>query len=158
MSLEPRAVIHFLWLKHTPNQAILSELEEVYGKDVATLRPVEKWTAAFDDGPTGLADLSRSGRPRDTGKVGAVRALIESEGNLSQKKIAQTLGVHHETIKHVLRDDLNMRKVNLKWVLHALGSSQKAVGVQVSRELLDLLESRTDQSLLNVHTGDETWV
>jgi hypothetical protein len=84
--LEPGAIIHFLWLKHTPNQAILSKLEEVYGKDVIPLWAVENWTAAFDGGPTELADLPRSGRSRDTGKVGAVSALIEGEGYLSQKK------------------------------------------------------------------------
>jgi hypothetical protein len=86
MSLDIHAVIHFLWLKHTPNQAIVSELEEVYGKDVITMPAVEKWTAAFDGGRTGLADLPRFGRLRDTGKADAVRALIEGEGYLSQKK------------------------------------------------------------------------
>jgi hypothetical protein len=109
-------VIHFLWLKHTPNQAILSELEEVYDKDVITLGDVEMWTAAFDVGRTELADLPRSGRPRDTGEVDAVHALIESEGYLSQKKIGKMLGVRHGTIKSILRDDLNMCQVNFKWV------------------------------------------
>jgi transposase len=134
MSLELRAAIRFLWLKHTLNQAILSKHEGIYGKDVITLRTIEKWTAAFNGWRTGLANLPKSGRRRDTGKVGAVRVLTEGEGCLSQKKIAQMLGVHHKTIKRLLRDDLTMRKVNFKWVLHALGSSQKAVGVQVSRE------------------------
>jgi histone-lysine N-methyltransferase SETMAR len=40
---------------------------------------------------------------------------------------------------------------------HALNSSQKAVQVQVSRELRDFLESGTDGSMSNVYTGDETW-
>jgi hypothetical protein len=66
------------------------------------------------------------------------------------------LGPHNETIKCILRGDLNMHKVNFKGVLHALDSSQKAVRVQVLRELLDVLESRTDRSLSNMYTGDET--
>jgi hypothetical protein len=112
-------------------------------------RAIDKWTAANDGGRTELADLSRCGRPHDTGKVDAARALIEGEGYLSQKKAAQILGVHHETIKHSLRDDLNMGKVNFKQVLHAPNSSQKAVRVEVSRELLDFLENRTDRVLSN---------
>jgi transposase len=107
MSLELHAVIHFLWLKHTPNQAILSELEKVYGKDVVSLRAVEKWTATFDGGGTELADLPRSGRPRDTGKVNTVRVLIEGDGHICQNKIAQMLGIRHETGKRILRDYLN---------------------------------------------------
>jgi histone-lysine N-methyltransferase SETMAR len=158
MSLEIRAVIHFLWLKNAPNQAILSELEHVYGTGVITLRAIEKWTAAFEGGRTELADLPRSGRPRDLGKIDAVRALIEGEGYLSQKKIAQILSMHHETVKSILREDLNMRKVNFKWLPHMLNASQKASRVEVSRELLDFLESRPDRSLCKVYTGDETWV
>jgi predicted XRE-type DNA-binding protein len=158
MSVELRAVIHFLWLKHTPNQAIHSELQQVSSTDVITLRTIETWTATFEDGRTGLADLPRSGSTRDTANIDAVRALIESEAYLSQKKIAHLLGIHHETVKSILRSDLNTRKVNFKWLPHALNSSQKATRVEVSRELLALLESRTDRSLSNVYPGDETWI
>jgi hypothetical protein len=80
--------------------------------------------------------------------------LIEGGGCLSQKTIAHMPGVHHETIKRVLRDGVNMRKVNFKLVSHALKSSQKAVRVQVSREPLEFLESRTGRSLSTVYTGD----
>jgi hypothetical protein len=44
MSSEGREVIHFLWLIHTPNQAIFSELLEGYGTDVITFRTVENCT------------------------------------------------------------------------------------------------------------------
>jgi hypothetical protein len=55
---------------------------------VISRRAVEKWTAAFDGGRSEFADLPRAGRPHDTGKFNAVRALIEGEGWLSQDKIA----------------------------------------------------------------------
>jgi phenylpyruvate tautomerase PptA (4-oxalocrotonate tautomerase family) len=84
--------------------------------------------------------------------------LIEGDRYLYQEKIAQMLDIHHESVKHILRDALNMPKVNIKCVPHALDSSQKAVLVKVSRRLLDFLESRTGRSLLNVYTADETWV
>jgi hypothetical protein len=68
------------------------------------------------------------------------------------------LDIHDETVKRILGDDLNMRKVNFKWAPHALDSSHKALWVQVLREVLDFLESRTARSLSYVYTGDETWV
>jgi hypothetical protein len=132
MSLEPCAVIHLLWLEHTPNQAILSELEEVYSKDVITLRAVETRIPAFDAGRQDLADLPRFERPRDTGKANPLRALIEGDGYLYQKKIAQMRAIHHELVKRILRDDLNIRKVNFKWVPYALEGPQKTIQVQVS--------------------------
>jgi hypothetical protein len=158
MSLELRAVIHFLWLKHVLNQAILSEFEEVYGKDVISLQDVEKWMAVFDSEHIEFADLPRPGRLCDATDVDAVRVLIESEGYLSQKKIGRMMGIHHQTVKCISRDDLNMLKLNFKWVPHALDSSQKAVWVQVSRKLRDFLESHTDRSLSNVYAGDEIWL
>jgi hypothetical protein len=94
---------------------------------VSSLRPVEKWTAAFDGGPTDLVNFPRSGRLRETGTVDAVHALIEDERYLSQKKIAQMPRIHHDTVKDILRDDLNMLKVNFKWVPHALNSFHKPV-------------------------------
>jgi hypothetical protein len=111
--------------EHTPNQAIHSELQQVSGTDVITLRTIEKWTAAFDGARTDIADLPRSGRPRGTANIDAIRALIQSEGYLSQKKIAHLLGIHHETVKSIMRSDLNMRKVNFKWLPHALNNSQR---------------------------------
>jgi hypothetical protein len=42
-----------------PNQAILSELKEVDGKDVISLRAVEKWTTVLDGRGTELIDLPR---------------------------------------------------------------------------------------------------
>jgi hypothetical protein len=51
-----------------------------------------------------------------------------------------------------------MRRVNFKWVPHALDSSQQAFWVQVLRVSLSFLESGTGRSLLNVYTGAETWM
>jgi hypothetical protein len=112
MPTELSAVIHFLCLKHTRKQAILLELEKVYDKGVISLRAVENWTAGFDGARTELVDLSRSESPRDTGKVYLVPELIEGEGCLSQKKIADMLGIRRETVKRVSHDNLKMRKLN----------------------------------------------
>jgi hypothetical protein len=93
-----------------PNSAILSELEEVYGKDAISPESVEKWTAAFDGGRTEIVDLPRFGRPYDTGKVKAASVLIKDEGHLSQKKIGKILGIHQETVNGTLCDDLSMAR------------------------------------------------
>jgi hypothetical protein len=98
-------------LTHTPNQTILSELQRVYGKDVTLLGVIEKLIAAFDGGRTESVDLLRLERLRNTGNVDSVRALIEGGEYLSEKKIVQMPGIHHKTIKPVVRDDLNMCKV-----------------------------------------------
>jgi hypothetical protein len=84
MSLEIRAVIHFLWRKGTSNQVILSKLQKVDGTNAPILRTIQNWTADFANGRTDFTDLPRQRRPRDPGNVDGVRDLIESEGFLSQ--------------------------------------------------------------------------
>jgi hypothetical protein len=133
--------------RRPPKQVILSEFEEVYSEDLISLQPVGKSIRAFDGRGVGFILLPKSGRFRETGKVDTLRTLIEGLGYLSQKKIAQMMGSYHETVKHVLRDDLNIRKVSFKWVPHALNNSQRALLAQVSGELHDFLESRTNRSL-----------
>jgi hypothetical protein len=86
MSLELCLVIHFLSVKHARNQAILSELEEASARSVISLRAVEKWTAAFDGRRTKFIDLSRSEVAHDIRKADPVRAQIEGEGRISQKR------------------------------------------------------------------------
>jgi hypothetical protein len=57
-------------------------LDAVY---VTSLRAVEKWTAAIDGEHSKLVDFPRFGRPYGTGKVDAVRVLMEGERYLPLK-------------------------------------------------------------------------
>jgi histone-lysine N-methyltransferase SETMAR len=158
MDEEYRAVIHFLWLKGTPNAVIYSELKDVYGREVMTLRSVENWTKRFREGRKELSDLRRSGRPRDARHITAIMALIESEPFLSQKRIAGRLNLHQATVKTILCDELNMRKVNFKWIPHTLSAAQKLMRVALSEQLLNFLQETPDRTLSGVYTGDETWI
>jgi hypothetical protein len=114
---------------------------------------VEKWTAAFENGSTELAELPRSGRPRASEKVNAVRALVGAEGHFSQKNISQRLGYHHETMKYQLRNDLNMQEVNCEWAPQTLDIARKAARVEISRELLDLLKGPTTEVCVKCTPG-----
>jgi hypothetical protein len=84
MSLEIRAVIHFLWLRHTPSQAIHSEFGEMYATEVMRVPGLEKWTNVFESGRIELLDLPKSGSPSGTEKIEAVRALTETRRYLSE--------------------------------------------------------------------------
>jgi hypothetical protein len=88
--------------------------------------------------------------------VEAVRALTGAAGYLCEKNITHMLGLHDETVKRILRKDLNMRKVNFEWVLDTQDIVYKGAQVEISRELLKFLQRLTDQSLCNMYTWDET--
>jgi hypothetical protein len=85
MSLEIRAVIHFLWLKNFPNAEISREIDSIYGEDVIGLRAIQKWTHRFEDGDHSLDDRPKTGRPRSIKHVNAIRVLLVDDAYLSQK-------------------------------------------------------------------------
>jgi hypothetical protein len=58
----------------------------------------------------------------------------------------------------ILRNDLQMRKINLKYLPYALDAFQKPTRIDISWEILDFLENHTDRSLCSVYTRDETGI
>jgi hypothetical protein len=71
--------------------------------------------------PKGIAILEKL-------KLGA---QTESEGYLPHKKMARMLSIHHDSVKSILHEGLNLSNVTFKWV-HTLDSSQEPAGVQFS--------------------------
>jgi hypothetical protein len=100
----------------TQSNRILEPVAD-YGTDVITLVTVENQTAVFESGPTEPPGSPGSGRPPETRRIEAVRALVGAGGQFSQKKIVQTLSSHYPTVKCIFHNDLNMRNALFEWVL-----------------------------------------
>jgi hypothetical protein len=58
----------------------------------------------------------------------------------------------------ILRNDLQMRKINLNYLPYALDTSQKATRIDISWEILVFLENHTDRSLCSVYAREETGI
>jgi DNA invertase Pin-like site-specific DNA recombinase len=63
---------------------------------------------------TELDSTSRSGRPANPENTTRVRELIEYEPYISQKIITSRFGIHHETVKRILKHELGLVKGNFK--------------------------------------------
>jgi hypothetical protein len=57
----------------------------------------------------------------------------------------------------VLHEDLHLEKFNLHHVPHSLGADQKLSRVELSRELLHILEQEQHYEFEHILTGDESW-
>jgi len=73
---------------------------------------------------------------------------------LTVRNIAEQVNTDRETVKKILTEDLDMRKVYAKMVPKKLTEEQKQRRVTIYQELLE----RQDDILGHVITGDETWV
>jgi hypothetical protein len=94
MSLKIHPAIHLPWLKELPNAVIPRQIDYVYGEGVIRLRAIQTWTHRFTDGDHSLEDGPRTGRPRSTEHVSAIRALLVDDLYLSQKEIAFILNIN----------------------------------------------------------------
>ena len=157
--IEFRAVIHFLFLKGLTNAAIYDEITAVYGNgtQAISLSMIKFWTKEFKEGRTSLVDRERSGRPRIPGLADRVKAFMDENPFVSQKKLAKIFVVDHKTMHTILTEDLNLVRVNFKWIPHTLSESQRRERVALAHGLLGVLAS-DERDWINIITGDETWV
>ena len=154
--LEFRAVIHFLVLRNEPTTRIVSMIAETYGDSAPSQRFVYKWARRFRDGRESLRDDPRSGRPKTTTSLAeSISDVLEERPFESVRTLSDALGFSRETIRITLHE-LGLRKFSLRFVPHTLSPSQKQKRVEVSRGILEHLES--PGGLNNVITGDETWI
>ena len=84
--------------------------------------------------------------------------MLDEEPYLSQKKIANRLGIHPATAKRVLREELGLVRVTFRWIPYKLNDDQKLKRVELSKSLLQVLQNATTKSIKDIITGDETWV
>jgi len=73
---------------------------------------------------------------------------------LTVRSIAEQVNIDRETVRKILTEDLDTRKVCVKMVPEELTEEQKQTSVTICQDLLE----RQDDILGLVITGDETWV
>ena len=59
-----------------------------------------------------------------TESVDAVHGMILGEHRISAKKMAETLNISQEHVKFISHDELDMRKLVVKWVPKCLNANQ----------------------------------
>jgi hypothetical protein len=91
-------------------------------------------------------------------KVRVIRTMIEGNPYLSQKKIAYTLSLHHDIVKRLIPEELNLRRVNFEWVPHTLTSSQNLERVKISRKPFEQLNKLQVNARARVIAANETWI
>ena len=101
-----------------------------------------------------MQDNPRSGQPkmqRTNANVDRVRTLVHSDQRLGVRVIAEELNMNRETVRHIVKEDLGVRKISAKMVPQILTHDQKC-RLHISSDLL-----RNAEMFDRVITGDETW-
>jgi len=118
---------------------------------------IYKWVKLFSEGRESVTDEERSGRPatsRTEENIAKIHQIVHENRQLTVRSIAKQVNIDRETVRKILTEDLDMRKVCAKMVPKELTEEQKQRRVTICQDLLE----RQDDILGRVITGDETLV
>jgi len=132
-------------------------LVQVYGDNAMKETAVYKWVKHFSEGRESVTDKERSGQPatsRTEENIAKIHQIVRENRRLTVRSIAKQVNIDRETVRKILTEDLDMKKVCAKMVPKELTEEQKERRVTICRDLLE----RQDDILGHAITGDETWV
>ncbi|XP_010811064.3 protein GVQW3 [Bos indicus] len=103
-------------------------LKEAYGDEVMSRARVFDWHKRFKEGREDIRDDARSGRPvthRTDENIKKVKDLVCSNRQLTVRMMAEELNLDKETVRLILKENLNMRKVSAKVISGILKDEPK---------------------------------
>jgi len=103
-------------------------LVQVYGDSAMKKTAIYKWVKRFSEGRESVSDEERSGRPatsRTEENIAKVRQIVRENRRLTVRSIAEQGNIDRETVRKILTEDLDMRKVCVKMVPKELTEEQK---------------------------------
>src|SRR5690349_11280368 len=145
------------WKNGTSAGDIRRKLVVAAGDRALSLSAIYRRIEAYEHGQLSVKDEPRSGRPRDAVTpitIATVEHLVNEDRHITTRKLAENVGISRERVGYILHNELQMRKLCKKWIPHVLTEENKLRRVEVSKQLLRVLES----GFRNIITGDETWI
>lgn len=157
---EIRFVILYGFRRNLKPVDIFNECQIAYGENAPSLVTVSKWFRRFQTGHFSVEDESREGRPKsssDDASVALVKSKIDEDPRLTQKMIANELGLNAMTVSRILNNHLGYTKKSARWVPRILTEAQKEARVRFARYFLEKFGNGGSSTFNKIVTGDESW-
>ena len=94
-------------------------LGQVYWNNAMKKTAIYKWVKRFSEGRESVTDKERSGRPatsRNEENITKIRQIVRENRWLTVRSIAEQMNIDRETVRKILTEDLDMRKVCVEMV------------------------------------------
>lgn len=134
-------------------------LKEAYGDEVMSRARVFDWHKRFKEGREDVRDDARSGRPvthRTDENIQKVKDLVCSNRQLTVRMMAEELKLDKETVRLILKENLNMRKISAKVTSGILKDDPKPRKLDLRSDLSK--ETRKHSLCVKKKvTSSETW-
>jgi len=135
-----RALISFFFLQGKALKEIHAVLIEILGEHAPLYATVKNWVAQFKCGDFPTCVAPRPGRPKTVTTpeiIDKIHEIILEDRWILAKSIAEQLGISREWVGSIIHEDLDMRKLSVKWILKCLNMDPKRQRCQSSEQLLE---------------------
>ena len=125
-----QAVIKFF----SPQGKASKEIHTILAETLREHTPsytVKNWVALFKRGDFSTCDAPRPGRPKPVTTleiIDQIHELILEDRQISAKSIAEQLDISCKWVRSIIHEDMDMRKLSMKWVPKCLNTDQKCQG------------------------------
>ena len=105
---------------------------------------VFEWHKRFKEGRESVSDDERCGRSKEVRTpelIGQIKNFSDKDRRVSIETISAQFDVSVGTVHTVIREELNMRKISVKFVPRVLREYQKERRCHDSREMIELINS-----------------
>ena len=121
-------------------------LKEPLGEHAPSYATIKNWVAQFKRGDLSTCDAPRPGQPKTVTTLentDQIHELILEDRWISDKSIAEELGISRERVGSIIHEDLDMWKLSAKWVPKCLKADVKRQRRQSSEQLLEFFSARS---------------
>jgi hypothetical protein len=155
MEVEQPCIIKFLHLKGLKLEDIAVELFTLYGEDAYTWPNIKYWLYQLKLGRTDLTIQCVGGRPYLDDTDAEIVSVLPISPVSSVRTIADSLGIPASTVYLDLGEKIGFKNYFFLWVPHILTEEPRQKRVELSRQLLELLESQQGVNFRDIVTEDE---
>jgi len=113
-------------------------LVQVYWDNAMKKTAVYNWVKRFSEGRESVTDEERSGRTttsRTEENIAKVRQIVRKNRRLAVRSIVEQVYIDRETVRKILAEDLDMRKVCAKMVPKELTEEQNKEEFLATKQL-----------------------
>jgi len=117
--------------------------------------------AQFKRGDFSTCEAPRPERPQTVTTpeiIDQIHELIWEDHRISAKSIVEQLDISRERVGSIVHEDLDMRKLSVKWVPKCLTADQKRQRSQSSEQHLEFFRRDPNDFLSQLVTMDKTWL
>ena len=136
-------------------------MQKVYGNGALKYATVCKWVHRFNVDQESIENDPWVGRPVSTlmeKNIVTVKTLIEEDARYTLQEIEELSGIHSSNVLKILREQLGLRKICVRWVPHLLTDEQKQSRIRLASKVIEKYDKCDPRRLEEIVTGDETLI